>query len=47
MIKDDLAYQDLGGSYFDRLDPMRLTRYLVRRLERLGHMVTLEPGAAY
>ena len=28
-----------------RLDPERLTRYLVRRLERLGHTVHLEPAA--
>jgi transposase len=39
-------YQDLGGDYFDRLDPQRLTRQLVRRLEKLGHTVTLEPAAA-
>jgi len=39
---------DLGGSYFDRLDPERLTRYLVRRLERLGHTVLLvEPAPAH
>jgi hypothetical protein len=45
MLKDHRPYQDLGGSYFDRLDPVRLTRYLVRRLERLGHVVTLQPVA--
>ncbi|MGE5755743.1 MAG: hypothetical protein ACM35G_08515 [Planctomycetaceae bacterium] len=27
--------------YYDRLQPERLTRQLVRRLERLGHKVTL------
>ena len=43
MLKDRRPYHDLGGSYFDRLDPVRLPRYLVRRLERLGHKVTLEP----
>ena len=45
MLKDHRPYQDLGGGYFDRLDPERLTRYLVRRLERLGHVVTLQPVA--
>jgi transposase len=40
------AYADLGPDHFDRLDPQRLTRHLVRRLERLGHKVTLEPLAA-
>jgi transposase len=43
MLKDGRSYHDLGGSYFDRLDPQRLTRYLVRRLQRLGLKVTLEP----
>jgi transposase len=46
MLNDGVPYHDLGGSYFDRLDPKRLTRYLVRRLERLGHKVTLEPATA-
>ena len=36
-------YQDLGRDYFDRLDPERLTRYLVRRLEVLGLDVTVTP----
>jgi transposase len=44
ILKDGVHYKDLGGNYFDRLDPKRLTRYLVRRLERLGHKVTLEPA---
>jgi len=44
ILKDGVPYKDLGGTYFDRLDPRRLTRYLVRRLERLGHKVTLEPA---
>ena len=34
-------YQDLGGDYLDKLAPERLTQQLVRRLERLGHRVTL------
>lgn len=37
------VWNDLGGDYFDQLAPHRLTRYLVRRLEKLGHKVTLEP----
>jgi transposase len=46
MLKEGTPYRDLGGSYFDRLDPERLTRYLVRRLERLGHTVLLVQPAA-
>jgi transposase len=43
VLKEGSRYQDLGGSYFDRRNPESLTRYLVRRLERLGHQVTLQP----
>ncbi len=34
-------YADLGPDYLDRLDPHRVTRYHVKRLERLGYEVTL------
>jgi transposase len=37
----DLEYKDLGVDYFDRMEPERLQRYLVKRLERLGYRVTL------
>jgi len=40
------AYRELGGDYYDRLQPERVTRQLVRRLEQLGHTVTLEPRTA-
>jgi transposase len=43
VLKDRATYEDLGADYLDRLEPERLTRQLVRRLERLGHKVTLEP----
>ena len=46
MLRNGTTYHDLGGDYFDRLDQTRLTRSLVRRLERLGHKVTLEDAAA-
>ena len=39
-------YQDLGATYLDQLAPERLTQQLVKRLERLGHKVTLEPQQA-
>ena len=35
-------YRDLGSGYFDRLHADGLKRYLVRRLEALGHKVTIE-----
>jgi len=39
------AYQELGGDYFDRLNPGRTARRLLQRLERLGLKVTVEPSA--
>ena len=41
ILKDQREYKDLGRDYFDRLDPDRLQRYLVRRLESLGLQVTV------
>ena len=38
-------FEDLGADYFDRLDRERLTKRLVKRLERLGHKVLLQPAA--
>jgi len=46
MLKTGTTYTDLGGDFFDRLEPQRLTRYYVKRLESLGHKVTLESCAA-
>ena len=47
LLKDPkLKYQDLGVNYFDTLEPERLRRYLVKRLESLGFDVTLIPHAA-
>ncbi len=43
LLKDGTCYSDLGGDFFDQLRPERLTHYYVKRLERLGHRVTLEP----
>jgi transposase len=44
VIKEEASYVELGANYLDELEPERLTRYLVKRLERLGHKVTLEPN---
>src|SRR5260370_11279257 len=43
MLKDNKAYQDLWGDYFDQLDPARIERRAVQRLEQLGYNVTLTP----
>jgi transposase len=41
MLSKQTVYTDLGADYFDRLQADRLTRSLVRRLEQLGHQVSL------
>jgi transposase len=40
------TYNDLGSDYFQRRDPETHTRRLIRKLEQLGHNVTLTPTAA-
>ncbi len=46
VLKKGVAYAELGSDYLDRLEPERLTRQLVKRLEALGHKVTLETSPA-
>jgi transposase len=47
ILSEDKPYHELGGDYFIRReDQERLTRRLVRQLERLGQQVTLEPATA-
>jgi transposase len=43
LLKNHVEYRDLGADYFDRLEPERLRRYLVRRLQHLGFDVTVTP----
>lgn len=42
VLRKRVPYRELRADYYDRLRPERLTRHLVRRLEQLGHKVTLE-----
>ena len=44
MFSTGEVYRELGGDYYRRRDPVRLTRRLVRQLEQLGHHVTLGRG---
>src|SRR4029078_6385518 len=46
VIQHRCDYQDLGGDYFLRLEPERLKRYLVKRLEKLGYDVEIHPHQA-
>lgn len=42
LLRNKTVYQDLGADYLDRIAGDRLTRYLVKRLESLGHHVQLD-----
>jgi transposase len=43
LLRDRGTYQDLGGNYFDEHDRQMVQKHLVRRLERLGYQVELQP----
>jgi transposase len=46
VLKRGTTYAELGADFLERLEPARLTRQLVKRLEALRHKVTLEPCPA-
>ena len=43
MLKRDTAYADLGAAHFERLDPDRLIRYHLTKLQALGRHLKLVP----
>jgi len=45
ILRDGTDYRELGGDYFDLLRPERTRNRLVRRLQRLGLDVFLQPRA--
>jgi transposase len=45
MLTRNKGYEDLGADHFEKMQPERLTRLLVKRLEALGHRVILQPAA--
>jgi transposase len=46
LLKNGTSYRDLGSDFFDRLEPERLKRFYLKRLQQLGHKVILEPCEA-
>src|SRR5947209_16817573 len=42
MLSTGELYHDLGGDYFRKRDPERITKRLIAQLEALGHTVTLQ-----
>ncbi|MBI3968908.1 MAG: IS110 family transposase, partial [Chloroflexi bacterium] len=45
VLRDGTPYHDLGPDYFDQRSKESTTRRAVKRLERLGYKVTLDPVA--
>jgi hypothetical protein len=45
MLRDGVAYRDLGHDYFDRLDKAKTVNRLLRRLKDLGCNVELKTAA--
>lgn len=45
LLTRQTSYQDLGVNYFDQHEREMVERRLVRRLERLGYQVSLQPTA--
>jgi transposase len=43
LVRDGTTYQELGANYYDERERSHVERRLVRRLEALGHTVTLAP----
>jgi transposase len=46
LLKNGTVYTDLGADYFERRNEQQVQKQLVKRLERLGYKVSLEPLAA-
>ncbi|MCL4517492.1 MAG: IS110 family transposase, partial [Firmicutes bacterium] len=45
MLKHGTIYQDLGVNYFDERDRNATVHRAVKRIEKLGYKVTVEPAA--
>jgi hypothetical protein len=46
MLKTGKGYHELGGNYLEQINKVQLQRYFVKRLQRLGFKVTIEPDTA-
>jgi transposase len=45
LLNEETTYQELGGNFFDERDRQAVEKRLIRRLERLGYQVELQPVA--
>jgi transposase len=46
MLKTGQSYHELGGNYLEQINKVQLQRYFLKRLQRLGLKVTVEPATA-
>lgn len=44
ILDQQVGYEELGGNYFDERDRQATEKQLVRRLEKLGYQVSLQPA---
>ena len=42
ILRDGSVYRELGGDYFDKLNPARVLKRITKRAERLGYAIRLE-----
>jgi hypothetical protein len=47
MLKTNRPYQKLGGTYLEQINKDQLQRYYVKRLQRLGLTVTVQPAVIF
>lgn len=45
MLQQQKSYEELGGNYFDERERRDIEKRLVRRLEKLGYQVELQPAS--
>ncbi len=45
LLSQQKSYEELGSNYFDERDRQNMEKRLVRRLEKLGYQVELQPVA--
>ncbi len=44
VLRDKEGYKELGGHYFDEQNRQSIEKRLIRRLEKLGYQVELQPA---
>ena len=44
LLSEETSYEELGGNFFDERDRQAVEKRLVRRLEKLGYQVALQPA---